>query len=189
MKRSRYFELQKNAAKLAQKALPGFEIRPEHVEIAWFGIENSNYLLGLVNVFNEKTFCGKLLVSLPGWVCPSHHHLSAAGKKDEGFLVVLGTLIVSLPDGTQCSAQAGGTIYMKAGTIHALSSGDEGAVYFEFSETDARIDVFTDIKIVRDPRIDEDVAGYVPPKGGFQILGNIGLRLEPHVQLQAVPIR
>jgi len=184
MKRSRYQELQKQAAGLAQKVLPF--IQPAQIEIAGFGLEDESQLLALVNLFNE-TFCGKLLISLPGWTCPSHHHLSLEGKKDEGFFVVFGQLVVIEPyDAGRHVANAGEPIYMPAGTKHALTAGPEGAVYFEFSERDERIDVFSNPTVTRDPEIEEDVPGYSAPEGGFQILGDGGIRLKPHVKLGIV---
>jgi len=185
MKRSKYLELQRRAAELACKVFPF--VQPAQIEIAGFGLEDDAQMLALINLFNE-TFCGKLLVSLPGWTCPFHHHLSAEGKKDEGFYVVFGMLIVIEPDGKRHVAMAGETIYMPAGTIHALTAGSEGAVYFEFSERDNRIDVFDDTLVKRDPPIEEDVPGYVVPEGGFRILGATGIRLKPHMQLQVGPI-
>lgn len=183
MKRSEYIELQRDAAVLAQRVFPFIKLG--QIEIAGFGLDDGVHLLGLINLFNE-TFCGKLLISLPGWICPPHHHLSATNKKDEGFYVVFGTLVVTAPRDKVYRINPGETLYLPAGTIHQLSAEGEGAVYFEFSEKDTRTDIFvgTGRKITRDPPIEEDVAGFTPPAGGFPVLGSVGVRLTPHVALQ-----
>jgi len=185
MKRSRYMQLQLAAVTLARKALPHANIQPYQVEIAWFGIEDESRLLGLINLFNE-TFCGKLLVSLPGWICPFHHHLSATAKKDEGFYVVYGTLVIMGETGTDRIVEAGQTGFLPAGSIHGLTAEKEGAVYFEFSERDTRTDIFSLTEVIRDPKIEEDVPDFVPNPNGFPILGSCGLRLKPDVKLKVV---
>ena len=193
MKRSEYIALQIQATELVNQALPYLKVKPGQIEIAGFGMDDGVHLLALVNIFNE-TFCGKLLISLPGWICPAHHHLAVDKQKDEGFLVIYGLLIVTEPDGARHEIPAGTqTLYMLAGVIHQLSAGPNGAVYFEFSEADTRTDVFPYDRVTRDPEIEEDVEGYTPPKGGFKILGDEGVRLVPHVgvvsHLSETPVR
>jgi mannose-6-phosphate isomerase-like protein (cupin superfamily) len=169
--------LQKEVAQAAQKVLPW--IQPETIEIAGFGLEDDVHLLALMNIFNEAGFCGKILVSLPGWTCPMHHHLGKEHKKDEGFLVLSGTLQVTTPT-QNYAVQAGQTLFLQAGTRHALSSASsEGVVYIEFSDRDTRTDIFDDVRVRRDPEIEEDVPGYVAPRGGFKIWGEEGPRLNP----------
>jgi len=194
MKRSEYQNIQKRACEVAQRVFPF--IRPEEIEVAGFGLEKPNeFLLCLINLFNQvKTvdkdlggFCGKLLICLPGLngqeapVCPMHHHASSLGEfasKNEAFYVVYGILSIRLASGDYYHLSAGQTVYLPAGTKHALNAGtDEGCVFFEFSDLDRRLDYFDDSRIVRDPEIEEDIPDFVPPAKGFTILGQQGLQL------------
>lgn len=192
MKRSQYIEYQKKAASVVRRVFPF--IKPWQIEIAGFGLEDPHQILALINLFNEPRvygggFCGKLLICLPakagqrGPECPMHHHLGRSAKKDEGFFVVWGTLIIRLADGTERKLKAGQTAFLRAGTEHALRAKDKaGTVFFEFSDADRRVDVFENKAITRDPDIEEDVPDYKPPevcRFGFPILGSIGLRLNP----------
>lgn len=192
MRRSEYLEYQRAAAAVVQQVFPFIETW--QIEIAGFGLEDPSQVLALITVFNEPRrngggFCGKLLICLPakagkkGPECPMHHHMGHSARKDEGFFGVFGTLIVRLADGTEHEITPGQTVFLRAGTKHALRAKDEnGAVVFEFSDADRRVDYFDNKAITRNPKIDEDVPDYQPPEVcqlGFPILGSTGLRLKP----------
>ena len=172
------------AAEMLRQA--GIAITPEErsrLEVADFGLgQLAESGLQLLTYLNTERCCAKELVLAPRQTCPEHRHPPAGGQpgKEETFRCRWGTVYVYVPgDPAQapaCRPPAGSEAYYTAwheialapgqqytlapDTRHWFQAGDQGAVVSEFStrSTDEN-DIFTDPRIVREPRVDEDPVG------------------------------
>lgn len=181
MKRREVLMAQKRAAEMFAKA--GIELTPEerdNIEIADFGLgELERQGLELVTYINTERYCAKELVLFPRQTCPEHRHPPVGGDpgKMETFrcrwgkvwLYVEGeptaNIQARVPEGSETHYTVFHEIELLPGeqytippnTLHWFQAGDDGAIVSEFSSTSRdEFDIFTDPRIVRIPRIDED---------------------------------
>ena len=142
-----------------QLAAAGIELTAEErrqIEVADFGLGElrKTGLLVLVYV-NTDRYCAKELVLYPRQLCPEHRHPPFDGTpgKEETFRCRRGSVELRV-DGELISLQPGEQFTIPPDTLHWFQAGDEGAVVSEFSSTSRDdLDVFTDLRIVRAPRV------------------------------------
>lgn len=181
MKKSQFEEVKALALAYYRKA--GIVLTEEEIsrlEIADFGLDDV-YRIGLeiVTYINTSRVCAKEMVLLPGQACPEHRHVPTAGRagKEETFRCRYGKVYlytdtdpgakqedISIPlpptpvtvfHETVLLPGEQFTIYPE--TLHWFAAGEEGAVISEFSTTSTdETDQFTDTRIVRAPKIEED---------------------------------
>ena len=128
----------------------------ERIEVADFGLgELRTTGLMLLVYVNTDRYCAKELVLYPGQVCPEHRHPPFEGTpgKEETFRCRRGSVELWV-DGQRFRLQPGEQHTIPPDTLHWFQAGEEGAVVSEFSSTSRDdLDVFTDRRIVRAPRV------------------------------------
>ena len=147
------------------------------VEVVDFGQGDvANFGLQLVVYVNTDRVCAKEMVLLPGQTCAEHKHVPTNGQpgKEETFRCRYGEVYLYVegePNTDKIKAKLPNSkvtcmheIILKPGeqytimpeTWHWFQGGPEGAVISEFStrSTD-ETDVFTDERLVREPKIEE----------------------------------
>jgi D-lyxose ketol-isomerase len=161
--REEHEEAQAYAAE--QLAAAGIALTPddrEQIEVADFGLgELRRSGLMLLVYVNTDRYCAKELVLYPNQKCPEHRHPPFDGTpgKEETFRCRAGSVELWV-DGELISLHPGEQFTIPPDTLHWFEAGDEGAVVSEFSSTSRDdLDVFTDPRIVRAPRLDD------PPEG------------------------
>ena len=181
IKRSQVKKAQAKVAEMMAKA--GIFLSEEDkakIEIAELGLgEFERTGLGLLTYVNNDRYCAKELVLWPGQTCPEHRHPPVG--KDPGkmetfrcragrvFLYVEGvpakSIQAKIPVGSEKFYKVMHEIDLKPGeqytippnTWHWFQAGPEGAVVSEFSSTSRdELDEFTDTRIERIPKIEED---------------------------------
>jgi D-lyxose ketol-isomerase len=130
----------------------------EHtIEVADFGLGRLREVgLQVLVYVNTDRYCAKELVLFPGQMCPEHRHPPFAGTpgKEETFRCRLGRVELDVA-GSRVVLEPGGQVTIPPDTPHSFRAGDEGAVVTEFSSTSRdELDVFTDSRIVRAPRVE-----------------------------------
>jgi D-lyxose ketol-isomerase len=179
MKRS---EVERARAKAgAMLANAGIAITPqerETMEVIDLGLgEFEKTGLALVVYENNERYCAKELILLPRQTCPEHRHppLSADPGKMETFRCRWGKVWIystgeavarpkaKVPAGSEpyytvfheVELNPGGQYTIPSDTWHWFQAGDEGCIVSEFSSTSRdELDVFTDPRIDRTPRIE-----------------------------------
>lgn len=178
MKKSVYESSVKKALSFYEKAhIVLTDQEKASVEVADLGLDMIDSVgLQLVTYINTQKVCAKEMVLFPSQTCPEHMHVPTDGLdgKEETFrcrfgevyLYVSGSgdkeaIVGTLPptDVTvfhEIILKAGEQYTIMPGTLHWFQGGPEGAVISEFStrSTD-ETDVFTDKRIVREPKIEE----------------------------------
>ena len=178
MKRAEMEVQVKKALEYYQKAgivLTDYE--KANIEVADFGLGRVNDVgLQLLTYINTQRVCAKEMVILPYQTCPEHKHIPTAGidGKEETFRCRYGKVYLYVSgDGDKESIQGkipptdvtvfkeiilnpGEQYTIMPETWHWFQAGAEGAVISEFStrSTD-ETDEFTDIRIVREPEIED----------------------------------
>ena len=178
MKRELYNERVQIALSYYEKA--GIILTDEEkrrIEVADFGLGIVEDVgLQLLTYVNTSRVCAKEMVLTPFQTCPEHKHVPSAGVagKEETFRCRYGKVFLYLPGEGDASAIQGKLpssdatcfheIVLNPGeqytimpeTLHWFQAGPDGAVISEFStrSTD-ETDVFTDLRIVRSPEIEE----------------------------------
>ena len=150
----------------------------ENIEVADLGLGMVKTVgLEIVTYINTERVCAKEMVLIPHQVCPEHRHVPTGGNegKEETFRCRYGKVYLYVSgEGKREDIQAeipptpvtvfhevvllpGDQYTIMPETFHWFQAGDEGAVISEFStrSTD-ETDVFTDNRIVRAPKIEED---------------------------------
>jgi D-lyxose ketol-isomerase len=126
------------------------------IEVADFGLGRLREIgLQILVYVNTDRYCAKELVLLPGQMCPEHRHPPFDGTpgKQETFRCRLGQVDVVV-DGARVSLEPGGQLTIPPNTLHWFKAGADGAVITEFSsESRDELDVFTDSRIDRRPRV------------------------------------
>ena len=148
----------------------------ERIEVADFGLDNVGEIgLEILTYINTERVCAKEMVLTPHQTCPEHKHVPSYGGlgKEETFRCRYGKVYLyvegegereaikaKLPATTvtvfhEIVLNPGEQYTIMPETLHWFQAGEEGAVVSEFStmSTD-ETDVFTDIRIVRDPKIE-----------------------------------
>jgi D-lyxose ketol-isomerase len=155
------------------------EAEKQNVEIADFGLNDlDNTGLQLITYINTERVCAKELVLFPHQTCPEHIHPNRTGSlgKEETFRCRFGKVhlyvegekaanpVCKVPAGSEpyytvfheITLNPGEQYTLVPNTLHWFQAGDEGAVVSEFSSnSDDSLDVFTDVRIVRAPMVDE----------------------------------
>ncbi|MFW6060294.1 MAG: D-lyxose/D-mannose family sugar isomerase [Phycisphaeraceae bacterium] len=150
------------------------------IEIAELGLgEFERQGLGLVVYVNNDRYCAKELVMWPGQTCPEHRHPPVGDDpgKQETFRVRAGTVYLyvegapttrpqaTVPPGSEdyytiwheVVLQPGEQHTIPPNTLHWFQAGPDGAVVSEFSSRSRdECDVFTDPRVNRIPKIEED---------------------------------
>jgi D-lyxose ketol-isomerase len=128
----------------------------ERIEVADFGLgELRTTGLMLLVYVNTDRYCAKELVLYPGQICPEHRHPPFDGTpgKEETFRCRRGSVELWV-DGERVRLGPGEQYTIPPDTLHWFQAGEEGAVVSEFSSTSRDdLDVFTDPRIVRAPRV------------------------------------
>lgn len=181
MKKSQFEEVKALALAYYRKA--GIVLTEEEMgrlEIADFGLDDVHRIgLEIVTYINTSRVCAKEMVLLPGQTCPEHRHVPTAGRagkeetfrcrygkvylytdtdpnaKQEDIRIPLPPTPVTVFHETVLHPGEQFTIYPE--TLHWFAAGEEGAVISEFSTTSTdETDQFTDTRIIRAPKIEED---------------------------------
>ena len=178
MKRSEYNAMCEAALAYYQKAgIVLTDAEKERIEVADFGIGKVRQVgLQILTYINTERVCAKEMVLLPYQTCPEHMHVPTGGMqgKEETFRCRYGKVYLYVPgEGKREDIQAkipetdvsvfheiilnpGEQYTLMPETWHWFQAGEEGAVVSEFStrSTD-ETDVFTDKRLVREPKIDD----------------------------------
>ena len=180
MKRSTYQKQVESALALYERA--GIVLSPEEkgrIEVVDFGLDIVERMgLQLLTYVNTERVCAKEMVLLPYQTCAEHKHVPTNGKegKEETFRCRYGKVYLYVSgEGDAKSIQAkmpesevsvfheivlnpGEQYTIMPETWHWFQGGPEGAVISEFStrSTD-ETDQFTDKRLVREPKIEEDM--------------------------------
>jgi D-lyxose ketol-isomerase len=177
-------ELQQARARAAAMlASVGLVITPEErerIEVADFGLGDLERTgLQLLTYVNTDRYCAKELVLFPRQTCPEHRHppVGAEPGKRETFRCRWGTVLLCVegppsaeiaavpPAGSeehytvfhQLVLGPGEQFTIPPDTLHWFQAGAEGAVVSEFSSSSRdELDVFTDPRIVRVPRLPDE---------------------------------
>jgi len=110
---------------------------PVEMEISHhYGLDNF-YKFGMV-IFTliNRTYCKKLLISLPGQVHPAQYHK----KKEESFRLVYGDLTLTIDD-KESNMKLGEIITIEKGMVHKFKS-SKGSIVEEISDTHNTNDSF-----------------------------------------------
>jgi D-lyxose ketol-isomerase len=169
------------AAALLERA--GIVITAEEqsqIEVADLGLgELERTGVQLITYINTERYCAKELILFPGQTCPEHRHPPVANEpgKQETFRCRWGTVWLyvegeptaapsaEVPPGSEDYYTVFHEIELGPGdqhtigpdTLHWFQAGSEGAIVSEFSSTSRdETDVFTDPRIERAPRIEEE---------------------------------
>ncbi len=149
----------------------------KNIEVADFGLDNVEKVgLQLLTYINTEKVCAKEMVMTSGQTCPEHKHVPTNGMdgKEETFRCRFGKVYLYVSgEGEKESIQAkipetdisvfhevvlnpGEQYTIMPETLHWFQAGEDGAIISEFStrSTD-ETDVFTDVRIVRETKIDE----------------------------------
>ena len=182
MKKSVYEEARRRALELYEKA--HIVLTPEEqerLEVADFGLGRlEDTGLEIVTYVNTERCCAKEMVLFPFQTCPEHRHASGEENgvpfegKEETFRVRRGRCYLYVPGEGTSGQVLGGlpptdvtvfheivlnegeqyTIYPD--TLHWFRAGEDGAIVSEFStKSRDEKDIFTDKRIVRIPKIEE----------------------------------
>lgn len=181
IKRSEVREAQAKAAEMLADV--GIELTAEereNIEVAELGLgELERTGLELVVYVNTDRYCAKELVLFPGQTCPEHRHPPVFGEpgKMETFRCRWGKVWLyvdgeptpeiqaQVPEGSEAYYTVFREIELNPGqqytippdTLHWFQAADEGAIVSEFSSTSRdEFDIFTDPRIKRIPKIEED---------------------------------
>lgn len=178
MTRREYEEQVQIALEYFEKAhIAVTEAEKQSIEVADFGRGMVKELgLQLLVYINTDRVCAKEMVLLPGQTCPEHKHVPSYGEmgKEETFRCRYGEVYLYVEgegnaDGIKASVPGSDVtvfheIILRPGeqytimpeTLHWFQGGPNGAVVSEFStrSTD-ETDVFTDIRIVRETKVEE----------------------------------
>ena len=181
IKRSEVREAQAKAAKMLADV--GIELTAEereNIEVAELGLgELERTGLELVVYVNTDRYCAKELVLFPGQTCPEHRHPPVFGEpgKMETFRCRWGKVWLyvdgeptpdiqaQVPEGSEeyytvfreIELNPGQQYTIPPDTLHWFQAADEGAIVSEFSSTSRdEFDIFTDPRIKRIPKIEED---------------------------------
>jgi D-lyxose ketol-isomerase len=180
MKLEKVNELRKRAAEYFEKAkIVITEEEKSNIEIADFGLDDIERTgLQLVVYVNTDRVCAKEMALFPHQTCPEHRHpeVNGAPGKEETFRCRYGKVYLYVDgeptENRKCTPPAGDEMYYTAfheielspgeqytlypNTLHWFQAGDEGAVVSEFStKSRDELDIFTDVRIKRIPRIEE----------------------------------
>lgn len=181
IKRSEVKEAQAKAAgMLADVGIELTAEERENIEIAEFGLgELERTGLELVVYVNTDRYCAKDLVLFPGQTCPEHRHPPVFGEpgKMETFRCRWGKVWLyvdgkptpdvqaQVPEGSEeyytvfreIELNPGQQYTIPPDTLHWFQAAGEGAIVSEFSSTSRdEFDIFTDPRIKRIPKIEED---------------------------------
>ena len=144
------------AEQLAAAGIALTEAERGEIEVADFGLgELRETGLMLLVYVNTDRYCAKELVLYPRQTCPEHRHPPFDGTpgKEETFRCRRGSVDLWV-DGELIALRPGGQHTIPPNTLHWFQAGDDGAVVSEFSSTSRdELDVFTDPRIVRAPRV------------------------------------
>lgn len=181
IKRSEVREAQAKAAEMLADV--GIELTAEereNIEVAELGLgELDRTGLELVIYVNTDRYCAKELVLFPGQTCPEHRHPPVFGEpgKMETFRCRWGKVWLyvdgehtpdiqaQVPEGSEeyytvfreIELNPGQQYTIPPDTLHWFQAADEGAIVSEFSSTSRdEFDIFTDPRIKRIPKIEED---------------------------------
>ena len=181
IKRSEVREAQVKAAEMLADV--GIELTAEereNIEVAELGLgELERTGLELVVYVNTDRYCAKELVLFPGQTCPEHRHPPVFGEpgKMETFRCRWGKVWLyvdgeptpdiqaQIPEGSEeyytvfreIELNPGQQYTIPPDTLHWFQAADEGAIVSEFSSTSRdEFDIFTDPRIKRIPKIEED---------------------------------
>ncbi len=180
MKRSTYQKMVDAALAMYERA--HIVLSPEEksrIEVVDFGLDIVEKMgLQLLTYVNTERVCAKEMVLLPYQTCAEHKHVPTNGKegKEETFRCRYGKVYLYVSgEGDASSIQAkmpesevsvfheivlnpGEQYTIMPETWHWFQGGPEGAVISEFStrSTD-ETDQFTDKRLVREPKIEEDM--------------------------------
>lgn len=181
IKRSEVREAQAKAAEMLADV--GIELTAEereNIEVAELGLgELERTGLELVVYVNTDRYCAKELVLFPGQTCPEHRHPPVFGEpgKMETFRCRWGKVWLyvdgeptpdiqaQIPEGSEeyytvfreIELNPGQQYTIPPDTLHWFQAADEGAIVSEFSSTSRdEFDIFTDPRIKRIPKIEED---------------------------------
>ena len=153
------------------------ESEKKNIEGADFGLDNDEKVgLQLLTYINTEKVCAKEMVLTAGQTCPEHKHVPTNGMdgKEETFRCRFGKVYLYVSgEGKKERIQAkipetdvsvfhevvlnpGDQYTIMPETLHWFQAGEDGAIISEFStrSTD-ETDVFTDVRIVRETKIDE----------------------------------
>ena len=149
------------------------------IEVADFGLGELELTgLQLVTYVNTDRYCAKELVLFAHQTCPEHRHPPVSGEpgKMETFRCRWGAVYLYVegraspmraaqpPAGSeryytvfhQLELVPGEQYTIPPNTLHWFQAGPDGAVVSEFSSTSRdELDVFTDPRVVRIPRVDQ----------------------------------
>jgi len=152
----------------------------ESIEVADLGLgELERTGVQLITYVNTDRYCAKELILFPGQTCPEHRHPPVHGEsgKQETFRCRRGTVwlyvegeptpapAAEVPQGSkshytvfhEIRLEPGDQYTIEPDTLHWFQAGPEGAIVSEFSSTSRdETDVFTDPRIDRMPRIEEE---------------------------------
>ena len=181
IKRSEVREAQAKAAEMLADV--GIELTAEereNIEVAELGLgELERTGLELVVYVNTDRYCAKELVLFPGQTCPEHRHPPVFGEpgKMETFRCRWGKVWLyvdgeptpdiqaQVPEGSEeyytvfreIELNPGQQYTIPPDTLHWFQAAAEGAIVSEFSSTSRdEFDIFTDPRIKRIPKIEED---------------------------------
>lgn len=181
IKRSEVRKAQARAAEMLADV--GIELTAEereNIEVAELGLgELDRTGLELVIYVNTDRYCAKELVLFPGQTCPEHRHPPVFGEpgKMETFRCRWGKVWLyvdgeptpdiqaQVPEGSEeyytvfreIELNPGQQYTIPPDTLHWFQAADEGAIVSEFSSTSRdEFDIFTDPRIKRIPKIEED---------------------------------
>ena len=178
MKKSVYDEQVRQALAYYEKA--GIILSEEEkgrIEVADFGLDMVEQIgLQILTYINTERVCAKEMVLTPFQTCPEHMHVPSGNLqgKEETFRCRYGKVYLYVAgEGKKEDIQGrvpasdvtvfhevillpGEQYTIMPQTLHWFQSGEEGAVVSEFStrSTD-ETDVFTDRRLVREPKIEE----------------------------------
>ncbi len=151
----------------------------DQIEVADFGLgELDKFGLQLLVYINTERVCAKELLLFPFQICPEHCHppVFADPGKEETFRCRWGEVYLYVPGERTTNPKArlpvgieqyftvwqevclrpGEQYTLAPGTYHWFQAGPEGAIVSEFSTTSRdEYDIFTDARIVRQPRIED----------------------------------
>ena len=144
------------AARLAAAGIAITDEERRSIEVTDFGLGCLREIgLQLLVYVDAERYCAKELVLLPGQACPEHRHPPFGGSpgKEETFRVRRGVVHLWVGD-DEIVLRPGEQHTIPPDTLHRFSAGPEGAVVSEFSSTNRDdLDVFTDPRVVRAPRV------------------------------------
>ena len=101
-----------------------------------YGLEKFNQFGMIIFTLINRTYCKKLLISLPGQVHPAQYHK----KKEESFMLVYGDLTLTIND-KDIKMGLGEIITIEKGSIHKFSS-KTGSIVEEISDTHSTDDSY-----------------------------------------------